>query len=76
MVDKLSLLGKSSIPLERADKSISLMFRKVIEQGMLVLDNLSLTLKDISLWSEIGRSEAQKLREVTPEQHVRSRMCP
>ena len=56
MVDKLSLLGKSSIPLERADKSISLMFRKVIEQGMLVLDNLSLTLKDISLWSEIGRS--------------------
>ena len=76
MVDKLSLLGKSSIPLERADKSISLMFRKVIEQSMLVLDNLSLTLKDISLWSEIGRSEAQKLRVVTPEQHVRSRMCP
>ena len=55
MVDKFSLLGKSSIALERADKSIFLMFRNVIEQGMLVPDNLSMTLKDISLWSEMDK---------------------
>ena len=76
MVDRLSLLGKSSIPLERADRSISLMFRKEIERGMLVLDNLSMTSKDISLWSEMGRSEARQFRGVTPEQQIRSRMCP
>ena len=43
---------------------------------MLVLDNLSMTSKDISLWSEMGKSEAQQCRGVTPEQQIRSRMCP
>ena len=74
MVDKLSLLGKSSITLKRADKSMSLMFIfdvKEIERGMLVLANLSMTskvIKNISLWSEMGKSESQQCRGVTPEQ--------
>ena len=38
------------------------MFRKVVERGMLVLDNLSMTLKDISFSSEMGKSEAQQFR--------------
>ena len=73
MVDKLSLLGKSSVSLERADKSISLMFRKEIER---VLDNLNMTSKDISLWSEMGKSEAPQFRGIPPERQIRSRMCP
>ena len=43
---------------------------------MLVLDNLSMTLKDITLGSEMDKSEAQQFRGVTPEQQIRSRMCP
>ena len=72
----MSQLGKSSIPLERVDESISLMFQKETEQGMLVLDNLNMTSKDISLWSEMGKSEAQQCRGLTPEQQIRPRMCP
>ena len=41
---------------------------------MLVLDNLNMTSKDISLWCEMGKSEAQLFRGVT--QQIQSRMCP
>ena len=69
-------MGRLLIPTETAGRSMFLMFRNEMERGGFVLDGGKLTLKEINLWSEMGKSDAVQLKGVKPEQHMRSRMCP
>ena len=70
------MLGRLAIPESRAAGSINLMLRKEIVRSSFVLNSVTLTLNELSLWSEMGRSNAAQLEGVTPEQQSRSREWP
>jgi len=76
VVERQSLLGRLLISLERADVLIFLMLRNEMDRDIFALGSVKLTLKDTNLWSEIGKSNAEQFRGVTPEQQIRSSICP
>ena len=65
------MLGRLAVPESRAAGRMDLMLRKEI-----VRNSVTLTLNEVSLWSEMGRSNAAQLDGVTPEQQSRSREWP
>lgn len=67
-------MGKLSMPVVRSARLMFEMLRKDMTRNCLNLDNVKLKLNKISMWSEIGRSTAEQLRGVRPEQQTKSKM--
>lgn len=72
----MSVVGTLFMPKERSEKSMFLIFLKLIERVRLFLCKGTLTLNETSLWSEKGISDAVQFIGVTPVPQIRSRMCP
>lgn len=76
MEAEASMVGKLLMPWERADRSMPLIFLKVIERFCLFLYSGRLALNKTNLWSEKGMSNTAQFLGVTPIQQTRSKMCP
>ena len=55
---------------------IFFIFQKEIMHHILVMERVSFTANDRRKWSVQGSSSAVRLEGVTPEQQIKSRICP
>ena len=53
-----------------------LIFRNEMRRGVLEMERVSFTVNERRKWSVMGSSSAVRSRGVTPEQQIKSRMCP
>ncbi len=51
-------------------------FRNEMRRGVLERERVSFTVNERRKWSVMGSSSAVSSRGVTPEQQIKSRMCP
>ena len=61
---------------ERVAGVMFFIFRKEMRRGVLETERMSFTVNDRRKWSVMGSASAVRSRGVTPEQQIKSRMCP